>query len=73
MGERGEPITDCCFLVLFNAEEGDRRFSIPPELTGRNWYLELDSAEPKASGNPLVGSLAVAGWSVVVLSDGARS
>ncbi len=73
MGERGEPITDSSFLVLFNGGGRDRRFSIPPELASRRWYLELDTADPKAAGNPLLVNMTVAAWSVVVLSDGERS
>ena len=69
-GKRGEPITDSCFLVLFNANDHDRRFSIPPELSERIWHLELDSADAKASGTPVLGSLSVPSWSVVVLIDG---
>ncbi len=69
-GERGEPITDACFLVLFNANDGDRRFSIPPELSERIWTLELDTSDSKANGTPVLGSLSVPSWSVVVLIDG---
>ncbi len=72
-GERGERITDTCFVVLFNANDVDRRFSIPPELSERLWHLELDSSEDKTSDTPVMGSLSVPSWSVVVLREGADS
>lgn len=71
--ERGERITDTCFLVLFNANDVDRRFSIPPELAERIWHLELDSSDDKAAGAPVMGSLSVPSWSVVVLREGDES
>lgn len=69
-GERGERITDASFLVLFNANDVERRFSIPPELAERIWHLELDSSDNKTSGAPVMGSLSVPSWSVVVLQEG---
>jgi len=72
-GQRGEPIVDSCFLVLFNANDVDRRFSVPPELAERPWILELDSSDDKATGLPVMGSMSVPSWSVVVLREGAAS
>ncbi len=71
-GPRGERITDTSFLVLFNATDDPQRFSVPPELADRSWHLELDSAFPKAPDRPVVGSVDVPAWSVVVLREDER-
>ena len=72
-GAQGERITDTSFLVLFNANDVDRRFSVPPELADRIWHLELDSSDDKAAGTPVMGSLSAPSWSVVVLREGGEA
>ncbi len=71
-GSRGEAITDACFLVLFNANNTPKRFSVPPELADRWWRIELDSASPKTPDRPVVGSVTADPWSVLVLREAPR-
>jgi glycogen operon protein len=51
-GQRGEPITDESFLLMFNAAEHDVEFSIPPAEYGERWVTELDTAVPRPAGDP---------------------
>jgi isoamylase len=51
-GQRGEPITDESFLLMFNAAEHDVEFIIPPEEYGERWVTELDTAVPRPAGDP---------------------
>lgn len=66
---RGEPIVDTSFLVLFNSASTPQRFSVPPELADRWWRVELDSSQPKIPDRPVVGSVTVPAWSVVLLRE----
>ncbi len=68
-GSRGERITDTSFLVLFNAASTPQRFSVPPDLADRWWRIELDSSDPKGPDRPVVGSVTVPSWSVVLLRE----
>ena len=48
-GPRGEQITDCHFLLLFNAHSDPVTFTLPgPELAPA-WQVVIDTAEPPAS------------------------
>ena len=46
--ERGAPVIDDTFLILFNAWEGAVDFTLPAVSFGRRWELELSTAEPAA-------------------------
>ncbi len=46
--ERGAPVIDDTFLILFNAWEGAVDFTLPAVSFGRRWELELSSADPEA-------------------------
>jgi glycogen operon protein len=46
VGERGQEVTDDTFLLLFNANREDRSFVLPRRRFGREWTLELSTAEP---------------------------
>jgi isoamylase len=55
-GPRGEQITDCHFLLLFNAHSDPVTFTLPgPELAPA-WQVVIDTADPPASaanGSPV--------------------
>ena len=69
--ERGAPVIDDSFLVLFNAWEGPIAFTLPAVAYGRRWALELATAEPGLEPNatvyPARGLVAVEGRSLVLL------
>jgi isoamylase len=46
--ERGAPVIDDTFLILFNAWEGAVDFTLPAVSFGRQWELELTSADAAA-------------------------
>jgi glycogen operon protein len=46
--ERGAPVIDDTFLILFNAWDGAVDFTLPAVSFGRRWELELSTAEPAA-------------------------
>ncbi len=66
---RGEWISGESFLVLFNGHGDPETMAVPVQLVDRWWSIELDTARPKAPGRPVVGSLIVDPWSVVVLRE----
>ena len=39
----GERVADASFLLLFNASDGDLRFTIPPKAWGQTWQVVLDT------------------------------
>jgi glycogen operon protein len=45
----GEPILDDSFLLMFNASDEDRDFTLPRKNMGESWTLELSTAEPEAA------------------------
>ena len=45
-GGRGERIRDGSFLPLFNAHDGNLRFTLPPALYGGIWAKVIDTADP---------------------------
>jgi glycogen operon protein len=42
--DRGRPIVDDSFLLLFNAHDADLAFVLPPEEFGRAWRTVIDTA-----------------------------
>ncbi|WP_030665120.1 glycogen debranching protein GlgX [Streptomyces rimosus] len=46
-GPRGERITDDSFLLMFNAHEDEREFTVPVDH-GRQWQAVVDTAHPEA-------------------------
>ena len=48
--ERGEKIVDDSFYLVFNAHHDPVMFTLPPEAWGREWVVDLDTAEPQGSG-----------------------
>ncbi len=49
--DRGEPVEDDSFLVLFNAWREPVTFVLPPTRFGRRWAHELCTAEPRLEAN----------------------
>jgi glycogen operon protein len=45
-GSRGEPITDDSFLLMFNAHEQEKDFTIPVRH-GRQWQVVVDTDRPR--------------------------
>jgi isoamylase len=45
---RGEPIRGDSFLLLFNADDEDLTFTLPPARYGGQWIKVLDTADPGA-------------------------
>ncbi len=70
---RGEWLNGESFLVLFNGHGDPETFTVPEAVGDRWWSCELDSARPKAPGRPVVASLVVEPWSVVVLRESERT
>jgi isoamylase len=64
-GQRGEPVVDGSFLLMFNAAEHPVDFVVPSSGFGEQWVQELDTAEPRPAGDPP----AVKPGDVVVLAD----
>jgi glycogen operon protein len=50
--QRGEPVTDSSFLLLFNADRDPLEFTIPPARFGELWEIELDTAAPADEDRP---------------------
>jgi glycogen operon protein len=50
--ERGEPVTGCSFLLLFNAYHESLDFTLPPARFGDLWETELDTAAPLLGQRP---------------------
>jgi len=46
--DRGEPVHDDSFVILFNAHDEDRQFKLPRRRMGTRWELELCTADPHA-------------------------
>ncbi|HEU5156316.1 MAG TPA: glycogen debranching protein GlgX [Streptosporangiaceae bacterium] len=44
---RGEPIRGDSFLLLFNADDADLTFTLPPARYGGQWIRVLDTANPE--------------------------
>jgi isoamylase len=65
---RGQPVTDDCFLLLFNAHHEPIEWTLP-KLWGDRWELVIDTSDPVQEGEALESGrvLPVAGRSVVVL------
>jgi isoamylase len=68
--ERGEPIRDSSFLLLFNASGLDVDFIIPQARYGASWAKELDTAVPLSLAEP--SAAAKPGDTVVVSSRSVR-
>jgi glycogen operon protein len=66
---RGEPVKDDSFLVLFNSGGQACPFTIPDELPGDGWILELDTATDGRDGAEYTAGevIDVAPWAVVLL------
>ncbi|MEO8966312.1 MAG: glycogen debranching enzyme, partial [Solirubrobacteraceae bacterium] len=46
--DRGEPVHDDSFVLLFNAHDEERAFKLPRRQMGARWELELCTADPRA-------------------------
>ncbi|MGW2630947.1 glycogen debranching protein GlgX [Streptomyces chattanoogensis] len=49
-GPRGEPISDDSFLLMFNAHEQDKEFTVPVHH-GRQWQVVVDTDRPRAAAD----------------------
>jgi glycogen operon protein len=52
--DRGRPVVDRHFVVLFNAHHDDIEFTLPPCIGARQWLQMVDTAEPRAAEDPPV-------------------
>ena len=66
--QRGEPIRGDSFLLLFNADDADLTFTMPPARYGARWMTVLDTADPSIDPDSLSAPAAAvpAGESVLV-------
>ncbi|MFL6140022.1 MAG: glycogen debranching protein GlgX [Frankiaceae bacterium] len=48
LDQRGMPVRDDSFLLLFNAHHEPLTFTLPPDDFGERWAVELDTAAPSA-------------------------
>src|SRR3984885_11110778 len=51
-GQRGEAITDCDFLLLFNAHSEPVAFTLPGAELAAAWRVVVDTAKPEAVAPP---------------------
>ena len=68
--ERGQPVKDDSFLMLFNASHEDLEFTLPEQAYGSAWDVELDTAAPMVEDRPPVkagGSIGVEARSLLIL------
>jgi len=74
LSERGHPIVDDSFLLLFNAHDGPLPFRAPPAEWSPAWVCVIDTARvPDGIGHggiPAGGEWVVEGRSLVVLRSG---
>ncbi|AJT63673.2 Glycogen operon protein GlgX-like protein [Streptomyces lydicus] len=49
-GPRGEPVSDDSFLLMFNAHEQDKEFTVPVHH-GRQWQVVVDTDRPRAAAD----------------------
>jgi isoamylase len=52
-GDRGQPIADHSFLLLFNPDGEACEFVLPPRRFGLRWAVELSTFDPAAGGEIL--------------------
>jgi isoamylase len=65
-GPRGETITDCDFLLLFNAHSGPVAFSLPGKDLGAGWQVVVDTAGPQARASSGPESVQAPGSTLLV-------
>jgi glycogen operon protein len=66
--QRGQPVTDDSFLLLFNAHHEPLEWVLPTEWGGP-WSVVLDTTGTHADLVPVGGTMEVPARSVVVLTD----
>ncbi|KPC64051.1 glycogen debranching protein GlgX [Streptomyces chattanoogensis] len=49
-GPRGEPVSDDSFLLMFNAHEQDKEFTVPVHH-GQQWQVVVDTDRPQAAAD----------------------
>jgi glycogen operon protein len=58
---RGQPVSDCNFIVFFNSGEETLELRLPPDRYGARWHVMVDTAGEKVDSEP-----AAAGASVTI-------
>jgi hypothetical protein len=79
--ERGEPVTDDSFYLMFNAHHEPLEFTLPEQKWGEQWMVILDTAEEKdllaeQEEGPEIsagGRVKVQPWSLVLLKRSTSS
>jgi len=68
--ERGRPLVDKSFVLLFNADSKSHRWALPAEY-GASWRLVLDTSrlEPAKDGRTVSSMITAAARSVIVLEE----
>jgi isoamylase len=66
-GPRGERLHDHSFLLLFNAVDSPRHFTVPDDVDGMRWVVTIDTADAKSREREAMGGWTVEPWSLVVL------
>ncbi len=68
-GERGEPIVDNSFIVLFNTHWASVLFQVPEGFSSSSWRVVVDTNNSDASTMvySTLDGVSVAAWSVLVL------
>ncbi len=61
--QKGMPIVDDSFILIFNAHDGDIEFTLPPANFGAKWELMVDTAD--AGGYPAEDTFIPAGGTIV--------
>ena len=75
LNERGEPVTDDSFYLMFNAHHEPLEFTLPEQKWGAGWMVILDTAEEKdllaeTESGPVLRAgerVRVRHWSLVLL------
>ncbi len=69
LGSRGQEVVDDSFVLLFNADDIDREFTLPPEEYSPAWQVVIDTSGLPEHAGPLQpgSSIGVAGRGMMVL------
>jgi glycogen operon protein len=65
---RGEPVTDDCFYLIFNAHHETLEFQLPPREWGESWIKELDTDQGWLDGEAATGHAAADRFEVTARS-----
>jgi isoamylase len=51
--DKGEPITDCSFYLIFNAHHESLEYTVPEKISSDKWTMVLDTSDDKKEEGPI--------------------